>query len=75
MPLGGAAAPTGVWFAEQTPAAVADAIERFEANADAFDPAHLRQHALRFAVGRFADELFGLIAGRLGGERALPRAA
>jgi glycosyltransferase involved in cell wall biosynthesis len=62
LPLGASPAPTGVWFDEQTPDCLAAAIESFERNSDAFDSTHLRQHALRFAVRRFEDEIFAFIA-------------
>jgi len=55
-PLGGPA-PTGVLFAAQTPAAVVDAIRRFEAAEDAFRPEEIRRHAEGFAAPRFRAEL------------------
>ncbi len=42
---------TGVFFDEQTPEALIDAIERFEYGE--FDPAVCRENALRFSVDRF----------------------
>jgi glycosyltransferase involved in cell wall biosynthesis len=76
LPLGGPAAPTGVWFDDQTEDGVIAAIERFEANESAFAPAALRRQALRFNAGRFEDELVGLL-GRVRGGRteAEPRRA
>jgi glycosyltransferase involved in cell wall biosynthesis len=61
IPLGSAAAPTGVWFAEQTVDCFVEALERFEAQHAAFEPAALRRHALRFRAQRFADETFALV--------------
>ena len=44
---------TGVLFAEQSPSAVADAIEQFEAVEHAFDAARLVQHARSFSLENF----------------------
>lgn len=67
VPLGSRRSPTGVWFTDQTGDALVDAIERYERQVDTFDPAALRQHALRFDTRRFADEFFGFVAQVLGG--------
>ena len=48
--------PTGLFFAEQTVASLAEAVERFEANAAAFSPAACRANALRFSAERFRAE-------------------
>ena len=47
------AQPTGVLFAEPTADALADAIQRFEANEDRFDPEAIRSHVLPFDVAEF----------------------
>ena len=60
-PLGTAPDPTGVFFAEQTPDSLIDALERFEAHADRFDPRDARRQALRFRRDRFETELFGYL--------------
>jgi glycosyltransferase involved in cell wall biosynthesis len=44
---------TGVFFAEQTPASIVDAVEDFERREQAFDPAAIRDHAERFSPERF----------------------
>ncbi len=69
--LGGSADPTGLFFAEQTADAVADAIRRFER--EEFDPRAARRNALRFRKDRFEAELFGYVDGVLG--RAARQAA
>jgi hypothetical protein len=46
---------TGLFYHEQTPEALADAIRRMEF-AD-FDPVAIRRHAERFSAGRFKREL------------------
>ena len=61
IPIGGTAPPTGVWFGEQTPDCLADAIERFEKDRGNFDPQALRRHALRFRASRFAEEVFAFV--------------
>jgi glycosyltransferase involved in cell wall biosynthesis len=60
-PLGTATDPTGVFFAEQTVDAVAEALERFERNADRFDPRAARRQAVLFRKERFEGELFGFL--------------
>jgi glycosyltransferase involved in cell wall biosynthesis len=60
------AGATGLWFEEQTVDCLASAIEQFETQRDAFDPARLRTHALRFRLERFEDELFGYISAIMG---------
>lgn len=73
VPPGAGAAPTGLWFAEQTVDCLAEAIERFERLHD-FDPQRLRQHALRFSTRRFEDEIFAFIAAQRRGHATPPRA-
>jgi glycosyltransferase involved in cell wall biosynthesis len=60
-PLGTTSEPTGVFFEEQTTAAVCEAIERFEREADRFDPRAARRHAVQFRKERFETELFGYL--------------
>jgi glycosyltransferase involved in cell wall biosynthesis len=74
-PLGEAADPTGVFFAEQTVGAVIDAIGRFEQNADRFDPRAARRQAVLFRKERFEAELFGYLDRVLTGEPAEVRRA
>jgi glycosyltransferase involved in cell wall biosynthesis len=45
--------PTGLFFDEQTPAAIAEAVRRFEDAAGAFAPGRCRAHAQGFAPERF----------------------
>jgi glycosyltransferase involved in cell wall biosynthesis len=54
--------PTGLWFSPQTPAALVEAVRRFEAVASEFDPAAIRAHSERFAVPRYHRELRAVIA-------------
>jgi hypothetical protein len=49
--------PTGIFFPEQTPEALADAVHRFEAASERFAPAAIRAHAERFRSERFRAEL------------------
>jgi glycosyltransferase involved in cell wall biosynthesis len=60
-PLGEGPDPTGVFFAEQTVDAVAEAVERFERDADRFDPRAARRQAVRFRKDRFEAELFAYL--------------
>jgi len=58
------AAPTGVFFADQTPAAIAEAVRTFEANALRIRPEACRANAARFSTERFRRELAAYVAGR-----------
>ena len=50
---------TGVFFGEQTPAALIDALRRFEVTG--FSPEKIRAHALRFGEARFRAEFAGFV--------------
>jgi glycosyltransferase involved in cell wall biosynthesis len=73
--LGESTDPTGVFFAEQTADAVAEAIERFERDADRFDAKSARKQAVLFRKERFESELFGYLDRVLKGESADRRKA
>ncbi len=60
---------TGVLFAEQTPASLADAIARFEALS--LDPAAPRENARRFGRARFREEMAAVIADAAEARRAV----
>lgn len=60
-PLGPTPNPTGVFFEDQTVDAVIQAVERFEQNADRFDPRSARQQSVLFRKERFETELFGFL--------------
>ena len=49
--------PTGIWFREQTPEALADAVHYFQANQHRFSSEACRANALRFSIERFRQEL------------------
>lgn len=53
----GARSPTGVLFAEPSAAALAEAVQWFEAHEAAFDPEALRQHALQFDRQEFKQRM------------------
>ncbi len=55
------ATATGMWFPEQTIDCLTAAMEQFERERDFFVPQRLRDHALRFRVERFEEELFGFV--------------
>jgi len=44
---------TGLWFAEQTPESIIDAVNRFECMPEPISPAACRRHAEKFSVERF----------------------
>ncbi len=56
-----AQAPTGVFFHEQTPEAIAEAVAVFEANSGRFDPARCRDNVLNFSPERFRAEFTGFV--------------
>jgi glycosyltransferase involved in cell wall biosynthesis len=72
-PLGEVNDPTGVFFEEQTADSLVNGIERFERDADTFDPRTARRQAVLFRKERFESELFGYLdrvtSGTAGGVR------
>ncbi|HDH07772.1 MAG TPA: glycosyltransferase [Candidatus Moranbacteria bacterium] len=48
--------PTGVFFDEQTPGALMEAVNKFEKNQDTFDCNEIRKNAERFSKERFKRE-------------------
>ncbi len=68
VPLGGDEPPTGVFFAEQTVAALVEAMTRFEAHADRFPPKALRARAELFDRPRFRARVAAWVRARV--ERA-----
>jgi glycosyltransferase involved in cell wall biosynthesis len=62
FPLG---EPTGLLFEEQTVECLIDALEVFEARVGEVLPLTARRQAQRFNARRFAEEMFGFIAGVL----------
>ena len=61
-PLGAAEQPTGVLFYEQSPDAVIEAVERFEASQDTILASACRENARRFGPERFAREVAAAFA-------------
>ncbi len=53
--------PTGVFFAEQSVAAVVEAVQRFEREGAAIVPEVCRNNALRFAPERFREEFMAFV--------------
>ena len=54
-------APTGLFFAEQTPEAIITAVEDFEARETDFAPAACRANSVRFSRETFRDRITGLV--------------
>jgi len=54
----GAEKPTGLFFDEQTPAAVIEAVRTFEQNHNRIQAADCRENALRFSVERFHQDFY-----------------
>lgn len=57
--------PTGVWFHNQTVPDLLEAIDKMEANLDAFSPQACRDNALGFSADRFRRELADCVTGFL----------
>lgn len=68
QPVNGA--PVGVLFDEQSPAAIAQAVERFEAMEASISPGACRANALRFAADRFRTEFAALVSAAVDNARA-----
>ncbi len=61
VPLGASDAPTGLWFGEQSAAAISAALDRFREVAARFEPSAIRKHAERFAPGRFRERIGAIV--------------
>jgi glycosyltransferase involved in cell wall biosynthesis len=75
LPLGGSPAPTGVWFDQQTPERLVEAVLHFEQNEDQIDPLDCRQQALRFHRERFESEIVEYVRQVIGQRRSALRFA
>jgi glycosyltransferase involved in cell wall biosynthesis len=60
------AGDTGVFFSEQTSECLAEAVLKFEARQNEFDPGRIRQNALRFSKNRFQEEFRTMVARQAG---------
>ncbi len=58
--------PTGIFFREQKPEALIEAINEFETKEREFSPEHIRQNALRFSRQIFKNNIQALITNKLG---------
>ena len=67
VPLGCGAAPTGIWFPEQSPSAVKAALDCFQKVESLFDPAVIRANAERFAPERFRERILSIVRELRGG--------
>ncbi len=53
---------TGILFPEQSPASLAEAVRRFEADPSRFVPSEIRRHAQNFSVERFCAQMREFLA-------------
>lgn len=53
---------TGIFFHEQTPAAICAAVDQFEAKAISFNPREIRKHAERFSAEKFREGFLLLVS-------------
>jgi glycosyltransferase involved in cell wall biosynthesis len=58
--------PTGVFFAEQAPESIVEAVERFDELAGEITPEACRANAMRFGEAVFRDAMRGLVARQFG---------
>jgi glycosyltransferase involved in cell wall biosynthesis len=58
-------APTGVFFNEQTPQALREAVLLFEKNLTKFDGQQIRKNAIRFSTERFKQEFKEFVAAKV----------
>jgi len=74
-PLSADAAPTGLWFEEQSSECLADTLADFDKARDAFDADAMRRHALKFSYPRFEREIFDFVANIVGSAKTTQAAA
>lgn len=74
LPLDQVKTPTGVWFNEQTPESLAEAMMHFETRQTAFDPQAMRRQAQQFSTRRFEDAISGYLRQVLGVNQTQRRA-
>lgn len=55
---------TGIWFDQQTPEAIIEAVRRFETLSTAISAQVCRQHAEKFSIEHFRDEFGKFVEGR-----------
>jgi len=60
--LGSSTSPTGIFFNQQTPESIQEAINRFERDATAFTPGNCRTNALRFSPNLFREQFLAIVA-------------
>ena len=65
----GDSGPTGILFRQQTVEGMVEAVRRFEASPQRFEPKALRAHAERFDRERFRDRVAAYLDGRLAEHR------
>jgi len=58
------AGETGIYFSQQTPASIIEAIQRFERLPAALSPWKIRAQALRFTPERFQNQVLRFVAAR-----------
>ncbi len=61
IPFGASAAPTGLWFLEQSAAAIGAALDRFREVGERFDPRAIRAHAERFGPEHFRERIGAIV--------------
>jgi glycosyltransferase involved in cell wall biosynthesis len=58
-------APSGVFFAQQTPQHLIEAVELYQRMHSVFEPAKIREHAAQFSAQRFREQVYEYVRARL----------
>jgi glycosyltransferase involved in cell wall biosynthesis len=68
-----AGSASGIFFFEQTPAHLIEAVERYQRLQDRFNPEKIRDHAAQFSAPRFRDQIRDYIEARLDERRGVTK--
>jgi glycosyltransferase involved in cell wall biosynthesis len=55
---------TGLFFWQQSPQAICEAVERFESVENSFDPDRIREHSMNFSTASFKKKFSGYVASK-----------
>ena len=59
------AAPNGIFFLEQTPRSLIEALELYQKRQSLFEPAKIREHAAQFSAQHFRQQVYEYVQARL----------
>ncbi|HSF57113.1 MAG TPA: glycosyltransferase, partial [Candidatus Binatia bacterium] len=58
-------APSGIFFAQQTPQHLIEAVELYQQMQSVFEPSKIREHAAQFSAQRFREQVHDYVQARL----------